>query len=620
MYLQRAYVCLLVGSLLGTIVVTANDLAVPLYGTDALAKEFYVYSAAETQAKRKSQPKVTLNKTDSIIYRENGTFTGLRFDEDSEKFYYVRKGHPDREVDTAELQNVSCGLISPSPDVTGAEGMANGLGLHHHHHPGEGDGRNLASVPFYPGCYPGDAAVRSFSLGIATDLSLYQRLGESEDSVRMFVEDLIVNARLVYYRQLNVVLQIGSLRIVASDAGSNFPLNLPDGACIHAPDGALQAFRAWVVSHPDPNESNAAVHLLTGCWDPPGVVGIAYLRGLCSRSGIQTGITTFLGPSTWMIFAHELGHTIGAGHTFENGVGQTGGLMDYGNPFFQGEIQFNSLSRDSLCNGIASALADPRCAAGFQLQSTTCGDQTLDLNFEQCECVKSGEVSCGNCVDCKLVRPQQCSSELFVLPPKNPSGRYLPATESRLDDPRCCRAGKYLEATTSCDPEGSKVCSSGECVGICSAFLLIPCPVINDGCLQPCRISEQGSCHDNYRLSSSSPAPGSGRSITWLPDGTSCAVGAGTCKDGVCSVTIPRDSVAPTPRPSRRPSRRRRRHRPTKRPTGRRRRRPPTLRPTPRRPRPPARLKNTISDSVDEIYVDLEPVYEYVSTTYEDEE
>merc|ERR1740138_986351 len=49
--------------------------------------------------------------------------------------------------------------------------------------------------------------------------------------------------------------------------------------------------------------------------------------------------------SGWATYAHELGHNFGGGHSFEDGQGSTGGIMDYGDGKLNGVYQFNTKYR-----------------------------------------------------------------------------------------------------------------------------------------------------------------------------------------------------------------------------------------------------------------------------------
>ena len=66
-----------------------------------------------------------------------------------------------------------------------------------------------------------------------------------------------------------------------------------------------------------------------------GVAGVAYVGTIC-RGARNTGVNWDTGRQ-WKVFAHELGHNFGAHHSFEQGKGRTGGVMDYGDGTLNGE-------------------------------------------------------------------------------------------------------------------------------------------------------------------------------------------------------------------------------------------------------------------------------------------
>jgi len=53
-----------------------------------------------------------------------------------------------------------------------------------------------------------------------------------------------------------------------------------------------------------------------------------------------------------LIFAHELGHNFGADHSFEDGQGNTGGIMDYGDGYLNGVQQFTTKYRKGEMCGV----------------------------------------------------------------------------------------------------------------------------------------------------------------------------------------------------------------------------------------------------------------------------
>ncbi|MCI4669403.1 MAG: M12 family metallo-peptidase [Bacteroidia bacterium] len=54
---------------------------------------------------------------------------------------------------------------------------------------------------------------------------------------------------------------------------------------------------------------------------PGGAAGVAFLRGLCNGSNKGGGASTASGPAGtgfWLVFSHEIGHQLGANHTFHS--------------------------------------------------------------------------------------------------------------------------------------------------------------------------------------------------------------------------------------------------------------------------------------------------------------
>merc|ERR1719346_141668 len=107
--------------------------------------------------------------------------------------------------------------------------------------------------------------------------------------------------------------------------------------------------------------------MFTGCGSCWGycVMGIAYRATLCKGWGQNVGVNVIHMGSPWLTFAHELGHNFDGAHSFEEGQGSTGGIMDYGDGKIDGHYQFNTKYRkDAIC-----ALLDSKvntCSGKFQ--------------------------------------------------------------------------------------------------------------------------------------------------------------------------------------------------------------------------------------------------------------
>merc|ERR1719220_1249052 len=103
--------------------------------------------------------------------------------------------------------------------------------------------------------------------------------------------------------------------------------------------------------------------LMTGCGTGSGVVGIAWVQTLCAGRGYNTGVNQLrdrfglprVVEQSWTTFAHELGHNFAARHSFEDGQGRTGGIMDYGDGKLNGIYQFNTRYRKAeMCRELST--------------------------------------------------------------------------------------------------------------------------------------------------------------------------------------------------------------------------------------------------------------------------
>merc|ERR1712232_1421786 len=204
-----------------------------------------------------------------------------------------------------------------------------------------------------PGCYRGDGQTHSFKVGLVADVRAHQKHGAR---LKPMIEDLVARTSFVYENQLNIRLLIGTVKIYTS---SN---NAPDYAKGCPSINKRLDQLSWAASSL-PREG--ALHLLTGCGTGYGVVGLAYMRGVCSTRGYNTGVNQLQNSRSWVTFAHELGHNFGGDHTFERGQGWTGGIMDYGDGKLGGQYQFNTKYRKGeMCREMNRVVG--RCGGNFK--------------------------------------------------------------------------------------------------------------------------------------------------------------------------------------------------------------------------------------------------------------
>eukprot|EP00924_Labyrinthula_sp_SR-Ha-C_P003431 maker-scaffold_15-snap-gene-9.66-mRNA-1 protein AED:0.04 eAED:0.04 QI:0/0.5/0/1/1/1/5/0/726 len=128
-------------------------------------------------------------------------------------------------------------------------------------------------------------------------------------------------------------------------------------------------------------------------------IGAAYFgRHVCSRGiNVAAASRTF---QTWLNVAHEQGHGLGAGHSFENGQGETGGIMDYSDGKIRGQYAFNRLRKDELCTTMLT-----------QTSFNQCRNKFFDIEEEECESEVDG-TPCflGDGVENKFSLKGTCSS------------------------------------------------------------------------------------------------------------------------------------------------------------------------------------------------------------------
>ena len=400
-------------------------------------------------------------------------------------------------------------------------------------------------VQFFPDCFDGDDRPNTLKISVAADPGFQRIAARSAPStapttvrraaIIREIQAVVAVSRVIYLAQLNVEIQLQD--VVLASSASQPPVNADPavpGTCDPSILNTLHTFAEWVV---DANQPRAgAWHLLTGCYRVPGVVGMAYLGTLCDAdfaASVSSSFATDDASYMWLTFAHEMGHVFGATHSFEFGVGRTGGIMDYGNGKVGSTVEFHPLKRPELCATLSRVVAGGTCGSLLTRQPnpTRCGNGLLEPG-EMCECISPGSTRCGACVSCRLPASGavQCSARDFLM--RTPDmADVADVSSTSLSSSTCCVNGRFAPPKTTCTTSlgASGVCSAnGACLRACSAFLFPGCGFDAAGCKQMCVFN--GVCRDNLFTRGPPPLP-----VGQLVDGSACFLSPGNPRSlGVC--------------------------------------------------------------------------------------
>ena len=384
--------------------------------------------------------------------------------------------------------------------------------------------------PFYPNCYSGDTQINSINVSIAIDYGTFLNIArDSSDSsaskklVREELNKMLSPVRLLYIRQLNLRIDLQDIYI--GDINSPEPFSMTQQTC----QGAMVAFSKFMSFDISGVLSNASNWMfVSDCFKD--VTGNTYIGSICrNRLGVSN--------RNWLTFAHEFGHSIGAYHTFQNGKGLTGGIMDYGTGLYNGSYQFHPYNRPEICPVLNNAKCIQRnvslCGDGIMEPSETCENLVPSKECRNCRLVNNknniewnniewNNIECSTRNNTFIVRSE--FSQMYV-------SIYDDGAWSHKD---CCRrfklswskvyGFKFSGPKTMCNG-GLGVCSMGQCQRTCSKYLSRDtkiCAFDASGCNSLCYFRNKCSLIPIASI---------------VPDNTTCFISGrtlGFCLSGFC--------------------------------------------------------------------------------------
>lgn len=237
--------------------------------------------------------------------------------------------------------------------------------------------RNLQANNVWSNCYPGQDEYQALKVGIALTSRTFSVWKTYDESIFQLMT-IIEGMNIIYKSQLNIEIILDDV-IIDYDSGLSYEEECSDI------QNSMITFRTK-----DKPSLQGSWILLDDCVDFYAnmnfiVVGVAYVGTLC-KENFNVAVSYIHGSSTWLTVAHELGHTFGASHSFENGVGDTGGIMDYGDGTIDGKYKFNELRKPELCGNIREVNLKATCK-DFGLYA--CADLEPSNIYETSEATES---------------------------------------------------------------------------------------------------------------------------------------------------------------------------------------------------------------------------------------
>lgn len=247
----------------------------------------------------------------------------------------------------------------------------------------------------FDSCWPGMGTTTSsltLYVGAIIDEEASLHLGHTtiEDATKYFSRMLALGTNRSLFKQMKIMLQpfeVFSMGInVFPDQALYF-----SSECPNSPEELLTKLTTWIKlnQHNFPTQNRGKVKigswaLFTRCnfsmdwldsketdnlldknlnaegdgeYSAPIIAGMSWVDGVCSRGGTNS-MFVYARNDSWKTLLHEMGHQLGAGHTFpkyERGSGQ--GVMDYHRTRkYKGHVQFHEMHQTNICKLITERL------------------------------------------------------------------------------------------------------------------------------------------------------------------------------------------------------------------------------------------------------------------------
>jgi len=213
-------------------------------------------------------------------------------------------------------------------------------------------------------CFSGDDQLHTILYDVSVTHAAIEQIGPY--GIHGALEHVYKNmdsVNMLTSKQLHVRFEIATTTVISTD-------------CDTANDGDIRNFKSF---------GDAPFKILLDYCPQSPYLGAAFVEKLCDKKLNRMIVYT---TSGWTIWAHEIGHIIGAGHPFQNNTalaGTFGGIMDYGTNVYDGVVQFNKETMyQDICSGLDQAKSCALHDSGYTvLRHTGCypGTESTGYNF-----------------------------------------------------------------------------------------------------------------------------------------------------------------------------------------------------------------------------------------------
>ncbi|ETO07480.1 hypothetical protein RFI_29912 [Reticulomyxa filosa] len=282
-----------------------------------------------------------------------------------------------------------------------------------------------------------------------------------------FIDTMFTDINGIYEQQLNIYISIGDVFM------GNVPFFSFNDAPQHGAECCNCSLQVDVIDQLNKMTS------WTNTW-------YTFKTNNCTKNKQNIATCTSMDTNAaWILLSKcgSGGHIFGAQHSFENGTGHTGGIMDYGTGIYHGTYQFHPFRKTELCSGITWSMQSGRRSRCWSVKDygninyrwrqtgrfgecKPCGDFTYSI--EELECVMSDKFG-----QTYITYDTECNLAL------KPQAKIISCDSTQYPCPNSICGNALLEWDEECDIALDNECCNKDCTRISSPICNSKNPIID---------------------------------------------------------------------------------------------------------------------------------------------